>query len=266
MTAPDPLLYLDRIGYRGSLDPTAGTLAALQLAHLRAVPFENLDIHWKRPIVLDVERLFAKIVEAKRGGFCYECNGLFAWLLQRLGFGVTLLSARVTREGGGFGPPFDHLALRVDPPGSATPWLADVGFGDGFEVPLCLDAPGGVQVRGAECYRIAPHPDGLVMERQRPGDASLLPQYLFDLVPRALADFAEMCVFHQSSPASPFTRRRVCSIFTADGRVTLAEGRVIRTRGTTREEEPLPDDAAWMAALRDVFGIEPPALGPASAT
>ena len=87
--------YLERINYRGSLEPTAETLRELQVAHLLAVPFENLSIHAGQPIVLEDEALFAKIVERRRGGFCYEANGLFAALLRALGFPVRMLSAGV---------------------------------------------------------------------------------------------------------------------------------------------------------------------------
>src|SRR5919109_1202974 len=98
--------YLDRIGYRGPLEPTAETLRALHVAHLLGVPFENLNIGMGWPIVLDEAALFDKIVVRRRGGFCYELNGLFAALLRELGFDVTLLSAGVARQDGGFGPEF----------------------------------------------------------------------------------------------------------------------------------------------------------------
>lgn len=87
--------YLERINYRGLLAPTAETLRCLQVAHLLTVPFENLSIHRKEPIVLETEALFGKIVERRRGGFCYEANGLFAALLSNLGFEVKMLAAEV---------------------------------------------------------------------------------------------------------------------------------------------------------------------------
>src|SRR5437764_12252268 len=93
--------YLERINYHGSLEPTLQTLQALHEAHLLAVPFENLDIHLGRKILLDEESLWKKIVEQGRGGFCYELNGLFAWLLRALGFQVDLLSAGVAHPSGG---------------------------------------------------------------------------------------------------------------------------------------------------------------------
>src|SRR3954447_25028309 len=101
--------YLKRIAYRGSREPTVETLRQLHRAHLLAVPFENLDIPLGNPIVLSVPSFYDKIVERRRGGFCYELNGLFAWLLEQLGFHVELLSAGVF-SGNRPGPEFDHLA------------------------------------------------------------------------------------------------------------------------------------------------------------
>jgi N-hydroxyarylamine O-acetyltransferase len=105
--------YLQRINYDGALAPTAETLCQLQVAHLHAVPFENLSIHLGEPIVLEDEALFRKIVERRRGGFCYELNGLFSALLRALGFDVVRLSAGVAKAEVGFGPEFDHMALMV---------------------------------------------------------------------------------------------------------------------------------------------------------
>jgi len=87
--------YLDRINYHGPLAPTAETLRGLQVSHLLTVPFENLSIHARQPIALDDNALFEKIVKRRRGGFCYEANGLFAALLRALGFDVNMLSAEV---------------------------------------------------------------------------------------------------------------------------------------------------------------------------
>src|SRR5262245_27861823 len=123
--------YLGRIGYTGSRAPTLEVLRALHRAHLYAVPFENLDIHAGRRIVLDQDALFQKVVTHRRGGFCYELNGLFAALLRKLGFDVTLLSGRVHNDGG-FGPEYDHMTLLVKLDGR---WLADVGFGSSFHDP-----------------------------------------------------------------------------------------------------------------------------------
>jgi N-hydroxyarylamine O-acetyltransferase len=135
----DTKAYLERINYHGPLVPAAETLRGLQVAHLLTVPFENLSIHAGQPIVLEDDALFTKIVTNRRGGFCYEANGLFAALLQALGFDVTMLSAGVANANGKFGPDFDHMALMVQ---LEERWLVDVGFGDSFFEPLLLDEAG----------------------------------------------------------------------------------------------------------------------------
>ena len=127
---------LERINYGDSTAATLDTLRAIHHAHLLAVRFENLDIARGRKIVLDPESLIRKIVQERRGGFCYELNGAFAALLRSLDFSATLLSARVARGEGGEGPEFDHLCLQVD---WDDPWLADVGFGESFLEPLRLE-------------------------------------------------------------------------------------------------------------------------------
>src|SRR5215211_5668577 len=132
----EPFLYLRRIGYSGPIKPDAQTLRGLHLAHMFSVPFENLDIGLGRPIRLSEEALWEKIVVQRRGGFCYELNGLFAWLLTQLDFDVTYLNARVYNRQGQLGIDFDHLALLVQIPHQSGRWLVDVGFGDSFNEPL----------------------------------------------------------------------------------------------------------------------------------
>src|SRR6267142_3850477 len=132
----DTQAYLKRINYTGPLAVSAETLRLLQVAHLRTVPFENLSIHSGEPILLNDEALFEKIVRRRRGGFCYELNGLFAALLRGLGFEVAMLSAQVANSEGVFGPDFDHMTLVVT---LRETWLVDVGFGDSFLEPLLIN-------------------------------------------------------------------------------------------------------------------------------
>ena len=136
-----------------ALEPTLPTLQALHQAHQLAVPFENLSIHFHQPISLQQEALYEKIVLRHRGGFCYELNGLFAWLLQHLGFQVSLLSAGVARRDGDFSPAFDHLTLLVHRLSDAD-WVADVGFGDSFLLPLLLEADGEQEGGDGRTYRL----------------------------------------------------------------------------------------------------------------
>ena len=243
--------YLERIDYHGSLAPTAETLRELQVAHLLAVPFENLSIHAGEPILLEDEALFTKIVERRRGGFCYEANGLFAALLRGLGFDVAMLSAGVANTEGAFGPDFDHMALMVS---LDQRWLVDVGFGDSFREPLLLDERG-EQAQGNRAYRILPDGPHLILT-QRDEGGEWEAQYRFTLRPHEYADYAEMCRYHQTSPQSHFTRARVCSRATREGRVTLSEMRLITTsENGGRQERILTSQAEYAEVLREHFGI-----------
>ena len=242
--------YLERINYRGPLEPTAAILRELHKAHMLAAPFENLDIHLRREIVLDEQKNYSKIVERRRGGFCYELNGAFAMLLRALGYDVKMLSAGVADPKGDFGPPFDHMTLLVE---LGERWLADVGFGDSFHEPLLLDEEG-EQEQEWGAYRIARHGEQLTLE-QRAGN-SWKPQYRFTLQPYNFTDFAGMCRYHQTSPDSPFTQRRTCSLATVDGRITLTGMRLITTAGGERHERDLADEQEYMAVLRERFGVE----------
>ncbi|HVF54872.1 MAG TPA: arylamine N-acetyltransferase [Pyrinomonadaceae bacterium] len=243
--------YLRRINYQGSLNPDARTLRDLQVAHLLAVPFENLSIHAGQQIVLDDDSLFDKIVNGRRGGFCYEANGLFAALLRALGFDVSMLSAGVANAQGEFGPDFDHMALMVT---LEERWLADVGFGDSFREPLLLDERA-AQEQGKRSYRIVPEGDYLILMQKDDG-GEWEAQYRFTLRAYQYADYAAMCRYHQTSPESHFTQRRVCSLATPEGRVTLSDMRLIETTaGGERRERALLSQEEYTEMLRERFGI-----------
>ena len=240
--------YLDRIRYKGTATPSAETLRSLHRAHMFAVPFENLDIGLGREIICDEGRFLNKIVTARRGGFCYEMNGAFAALLRALGFKVTLLSARVSGSEGSDGPEFDHLALRVE---LGESWLADVGFGDSFVEPLLLE-PGLEQEQFGRRYRLTSQGSGLCLEANT--DGTWQKQYVFTLEPRQLSEFAPMCRYHQTSPDSPFTRKRVCSLATSDGRITVTADKLVETRNGVRKERALTEEER-VVLLRERFGV-----------
>ena len=267
--------HLERIGLTRPGAASVDALAELQLAHLLHVPFENLDIHLGVDIVLDPSSIHDKVVTRRRGGYCYELNSAAAGLLGRLGFEVAMVSARVMVEGG-LGPEFDHMTLLVDVPDTPTSFLVDVGFGDAFRQPIPL-------VDGAE----RPDRDKRVRVRRVDGGgrwaydehrgADWSTQYVFDLAPRSLDEFAEMNEWQQRSPDSHFRQSPVCSLLTRDGRITVSGDRLITTRTTTTTttttttaSPPTPSTASTgddrsertltaaerMAVLRESFGIE----------
>ena len=244
--------YLERINYKGTREVNAETLRAIQVAHLMSVPFENLSIHAGESIVLDEDALYTKIVDQRRGGFCYECNGAFAGLLRALGFDVVMLGAGVARPDGSFGPIFDHMALMVT---LEDRWLVDVGFGESFLEPLLLDSRADQQ-QGTRTFRLVEQDDQLVLMRRNDGE-EWQPQYRFTLQPYTFPDYEEMCRFHQTSPDSHFTKGLICSRATADGRITLSDMRFITTSGPQRlrDERTLLSREEYDRVLRDEFGV-----------
>ncbi|HEY4899910.1 MAG TPA: arylamine N-acetyltransferase [Terriglobales bacterium] len=241
--------YFHRIKYDGSREPSLATLRALHRRHLRTVPFENLDIALGKPIQLDLERLYQKIVVSKRGGYCYELNGLFRDLLIALGFTVVMLSAQVRREDGSFGPELDHMLLKVT---LDEPWLADVGFGDSFVDPLRL-VPGARNEENDRRFGVTQE-DG-TWELFKEDKDGRVPLYRFADVPRQLSDFENMNQYQQTSHESGFTRRRICTRATSQGRITLAGMRYIVTSNGLRDERMLRDQSELRQCLRERFGV-----------
>jgi N-hydroxyarylamine O-acetyltransferase len=243
--------YLTRIGVTEPLALDAGALRGLHRAHLLAVPFENLSIHLGEPISLDEADLMDKIVSRRRGGFCYELNGAFACLLDRLGAQVRRVAARVYGSSdGGFGPPFDHLALLVALPDGTGPWLADVGFGSHSTYPLLAETRA-EQADPAGRFLVTGSPDG-DLDVVKNGQ----PQYRVELRERGLDDFVPTCWWQQTSPRSHFTRSLICSRLTDDGRISISGRRLIRTVAGQQTEQNLADDQAVLTAYQDHFGIE----------
>jgi len=248
----DTTEYLSRIGISESqVSADAAILRFLQRQHLLTVPFENLDIHWKRPITIDTAKFYNKIVDERRGGFCYELNGLFNELLRAIGFQTRLVSARVF-NGTDFGPEFDHAAIIVTI--GELEYLADVGFGDFTAEPLRFvtdleqqDREGVFVVRRAE--------EENYFEVAKKTDEGWLPQYMFSSLARNLSEFAGMCDFQQYSPDSHFTKGKVCSMMTVEGRKTLTDAKFIVTRDGAKEETAIGSDDEFDQILMGAFGI-----------
>jgi len=245
--------YLRRIGFENfDIRANAESLKLLQKKHLLNVPFENLDIHWKRPILLDTNRFYQKIIEEKRGGFCYELNGLFNELLRNLGFQTRLVSARVSDGKGSFGAEYDHLAIIVKI--GKSEFLADVGFGAFTAEPLCLVADleqpdeTGVFVirRFDEDYLKVAKKDGETWQSE----------YIFKPFGRDLAEFAGMCNFHQTSEESHFTRGKVCSLMLEGGRKTLTDKKFIQTKGGEKSETEVNSEDEFNEILAREFCVQ----------
>jgi N-hydroxyarylamine O-acetyltransferase len=248
----DTKKYLRRIGVEeNDLPATVETLRFLQKRHLLSVPFENLDIHWKRPILLDINKFYEKIVNERRGGFCYELNGLFGAFLNENGFSSRMISARVGNSEGVFGAEFDHMAILTEIDGEK--YLADVGFGAFSAEPLrfALDVE---QQDANGVFLIRKHTEEYFEVVKQDG-AEWKSEYIFKDLTHDLADFAGMCEFHQTSPDSHFTRGRVCSLMLETGRKTLTDKKFIETGGGEKRETDVRSEDEFNEILAREFQI-----------
>lgn len=245
--------YLQRIGIeKTDLEPNLENLKLLQKKHLLHVPFENLDIHWKRRIILDTNKFFSKIIAEKRGGFCYELNGLFNELLNKIGFQSKIISARVSFGGGKFGAEYDHLAIvsKIED----EEFLVDVGFGDFTAEPLkfILDIE---QTDDNGIFLIRKQTDEY-FEVIKKDNENWQSEYIFKDLARDLTEFTAMCNFHQTSPESHFTRGKVCSIMLENGRKTLTDKKFIETKNGVKAESEVNSDEEFNQILEREFGIK----------
>lgn len=250
--------YLARIGYDGDRTPTLATLRALVYAHTTTIPFENLETILGRPVLLELEALQDKLVRQRRGGYCYENVGLFAAVLERLGFGVTGLSGRVTMGAPGGLRPATHALLRVTTSDDDRVWLCDVGFGSGPLAPYEL-VEGGEFALGEWRFRLehtTGELDSDLWVLHQFGREGWIDRYTFTLNPQYRIDFAVGNHFVSTSPRSPFTTRPFVQRFLPDVHYVLDGLTLITERpdgsSETRELEP----AELPKLLTEVFDID----------
>ena len=253
MSSPLLAAYLQRIG---RAHPGAATLSALRQlheAHVAAIPFENLDILLGRGISLDLARLRAKLVEQRRGGYCFEQNTLFLNVLHELGFAVTPMEARV-RVGTAAIRPRTHMVLRVHL--GDGEWLADVGFGgEGPLEPVPMTEAAEVETPPVS-YRVVT--EGPLRVLQMRSAAEWADLYAFAPEGVHPVDFEVANWYTSTHPESVFVKTLTAQRTTRDVRLVLryptySEIRVagVSTRAISRGE--------LLPLLRDVFSIELPA-------
>lgn len=246
--------YLHRVGIeKADIQATLENLKLLHKQHLLNIPFENLDIHWKNPIILEKESFYRKIIDNDRGGFCYELNGLFYELLKLIGFRSKIISAKVSNGNGDFGAEFDHLAILTKIDGEE--YLVDVGFGSFTAEPLkfVLDVE---QKDETGTFSIRKF-DENYFEVIKKDNGNWKSEYIFTTFPRDLAEFTEMCNFHQTSLESHFTQGKVCSLMTDEGRKTLTDKKFIETKGGQKNEISVESDEEFDFILEREFYIKP---------
>ncbi len=248
----DTKQYLDRINYSGNLEPSLEVLGELQKNHLLNVPFENLDIHYGTPIELNIDSIYKKIIVNRRGGFCYELNGLFYELLIALGFDARRVSARVFKQKHDYGAEYDHLAIIVN--FDEKEFLSDVGFGELTFGPLEIklnklqkDKRGDflIDMHDNEYFRVNKMENGVVV-----------PEYIFKNMEREFEEFQGMCHYHQTNPKSHFTQKRLISIPTQNGRITITDDILKITKNDAVQEKTSNDEAAFEQWLWHYFKIK----------
>jgi N-hydroxyarylamine O-acetyltransferase len=254
--APDLDLgaYLVRTRERGPLAPTLESLVSLHRAHCAAIPFENLDILLGRPIDLSLPALEAKLVRARRGGYCFEQNTLFRAALEAVGFRVTSLAARV-RAGTTEIRPRTHMVLRVDSPEGA--FVADVGFGaDGLVHPIPL-AEGSETWVGFMGHRLRREDDGWVLQGNAGGEWNDV--YAFTLEPHHPVDFVMANHFTSTYPRSPFVLNLTAQRSWPERRVILRNRDLVVREGGAREMTSVRDPGHLLEVLEAHFGLVFPA-------
>lgn len=244
--------YFDRIGFVRDARPELPTFRALHRAHAQSIPYENLDVQFGTQVTRDINAIFDKIVRRRRGGWCYEMNGLLGWALDEIGFDVAFLAGAVTREINGDTVVGNHLVLLVDIDGEK--WIGDVGFGDGLIEPAELAAgavenhplKGAFKSLGDGWWRYSNEP--------RTGGPT------FDFNP-SVSDpslLERNCAFLQTDPASPFVQNAVAQKWRGRDHYSL-RGRVLRRLTPDSDERSLiggPDE--YVAILRSTFELDLP--------
>jgi N-hydroxyarylamine O-acetyltransferase len=246
--------YLARVGYSGDLRVCHDTLRGLHLAHATHIPFENLDILLGRSIRLDLASLQTKLVAARRGGYCFEQNALFAAVLEALGFTVTRLGARVLM-GTDHIRPRTHMLLAAAAEG--LEWLADVGFGgDGLLEPILLDQEEPVDQFG-RVFRVDDRGKVKVLQTLHPDGWFNL--YEFTLEPQHPIDYVVANHYTSTHPDSIFVKTLVVQRMSHQSRWVLRNRELTEINPSGDCTRNLADDDALLAELADVFGLHFPA-------
>jgi N-hydroxyarylamine O-acetyltransferase len=248
--------YLARIGYAGPLEPAPSTLSALHRHQILAIPFENLDPLGGRPVSLEPSALVEKLIRQRRGGHCFELNGLFLLALNALGFRTRPLCARVLISPGHYGPRTHQITLMEFPAG---PWLVDVGFGgNGLieAIPFVADREFD---HGHDRFRlVADAAYGHRLEHRLPNGWRT--SYAFSLDPFLPADYRALNFFICRSPDSFFTRLPLCVRTTETERhIILANQYKIRPIGGPPTSRLLTTPEELRAVLTGPFKLPVPA-------
>ena len=258
--------YFDRIGYAGDRKPTLAVLRELHRLHPQAIPFENLDPLLKRPVLLDPASLEAKLVQAGRGGYCFEQNLLFAQVLRALGFKVQEATARVRWSvPPGVTTPRVHAVLFVEAEGDK--YLADVGFGGNVATGPLLMSSCDEQATPHEPFRLVEEEGRVVVEAKLGGAWASL--YAFDFAETHVPDYELGNWFTSAHPGSIFVNGLMAARADTDRRYAFKNNQLsIHKLAGGTEKQTLRTGPELRDALSDLLRIrlpDDPALEPALA-
>jgi N-hydroxyarylamine O-acetyltransferase len=246
----DRVKYLERIDYNDVIDVRDDVLAKLHKKHVYQIPFENLDVYYKRAFDLSIEKIYRKIISDVRGGFCYELNLLFNWLLTEIGFSSRIIASRIFNEDGTLGPEFDHMSVYVK---TEKEFLIDVGYGDLFVIPIEIKS--GVQFDGRNYFRIDKWNQREYSISMSADGLDYSKRYAFNLDLVKAEDFATICLDKQTNPNSYFVKNVICTKPTHAGRVTIFNDKLVEKSSELRIEKTIQSDENLTGYLKDKFGI-----------
>ena len=247
--------YLARISYNGPRTPTYETLANILSAHVANVPFESFDVLLGRPIRLDPEGLQAKIVTARRGGYCFEHASLMFAALEALGFAPVRHCSRVLLFEARHESVRQHMFLTVTINGAT--YVVDPGFGP-FACPVPIPLDGAAVPANAPTHRIAREGGDCFLHVMRDGEEIL--GWVSTMEEEYPVDFEMMNHYIATHPASFFTHNILASAATPDGRVSIMNQGVNIIRNGVAEPAQLADRKELRALIRQHFGFDLPEI------
>ena len=254
LTREQVIRYLARIKCSFEAEPSLRYLTKLHRQHIYSIPFENLDNFIGNQVLLDIKKIFEKVVIRRRGGFCFELNGLFHQLLVGLGYQVELVSARVFHDQNKIGPEFDHMAIVAMVEGQR--YLLDVGYGESFRSPKAI-VPGLVQMDYQEYFKIVKNIDENFTLSYSADCINYSNQYIFDLMPRRLIEFVDMCDFHHRNKASHLVKKIYIHQTTTTGQMILTNRQLTIEENGVKSKYAVHNKEEFMVLLSQHFGLRP---------
>jgi N-hydroxyarylamine O-acetyltransferase len=246
----DIVKYLERINYNDVIGVGDDVLAKLHKKHVYQIPFENLDVHYERAFDLNIEKVYRKVISNVRGGFCYELNLLFNWLLNEIGFSSRIIASRIFNEDGTLGPACDHMSVYVK---TKKEFLVDVGYGDLFVTPIEIKR--GVQFDGRNYFQIEKWDQRGYLISMSMNGLDYSKRYTFSLDLVKVEDFAAICLDKQTNPNSYFVKNLICTKPTDTGRVTIFNDKLIERMNDLKIETLIQGDENLTKTLKDKFNI-----------